>query len=49
MNRSKTSIVSYTRSRKWDFSPEVTFSNGALIQAKSETKLLGVIVRDDLR
>ena len=49
INRSKTNILNFTKSRKWDFPPEVTFSNGELLQTKSETKLVGVIVSDDLK
>ena len=49
INRSKTNILNFTKSRKWDFPPEVTFSNGKLSQTKSETKLVGVIVSAGLK
>ena len=49
INREKTHIISFTKSRKWDFPPEVTFSEGGQIKCQNETKLLGVIVSNDLR
>ena len=49
INRDKTHIISFTKSRKWDFPPEVTFSEGGQIKCQNETKLLGVIVSNDLR
>ena len=49
INKKKTNVISFTKSRKWDFPPEVTFSDGSQIECKSETKLLGVVVSHDLR
>ena len=44
INKQKTKIISFTKSRKWDFPPEVTFSDGTMIEYLSEIKLLGVVV-----
>ena len=38
INKKKTNILSFTKSRKWDFLPELTFSDGSQIECKSETK-----------
>ena len=46
-NHSK--VISFTKSRKWDFPPEVHFSDGTPIEYISETKLVGVIVSEDLK
>ena len=34
---------------KWDFPPELNFSDGTIIQYMTETKLVGVMVSQDLR
>ena len=49
INKEKTHIISFSKSRKWDFPPEITFSGGQQIKCQTETKLLGVIVTQDLR
>ena len=49
INKQKTKLISFTKSRKWDFPPEVTFSDGTLIEYLPEIKLLGVVVSQDLR
>ena len=49
LNRNKTNVMSFSKSRKWDFPPELTFRNGEKLQCISETKLVGVIVSHDLR
>ena len=49
INKQKTKVISFTKSRKWDFPPELTFSDGSPIEYVSEMKLLGVVVSQDLR
>ena len=49
INKKKTKIISFTKSRKWDFPPELTFSDGTQIEYISETKLVGVILSENLR
>ena len=39
----------FNKSRNWDFPPELHFSNGTQILCISETKLVGVILSEDLR
>ena len=48
INKKKTKIISFTKSRKWDFPPEVKFKDGTIIETNTETKLLGVILRENL-
>ena len=48
INKKKTKIISFTKSRKWDFPPELTFSDGSMIEYTSETKLVGVILSENL-
>ena len=49
INKKKTKIISFTKARKWDFPPEVKFSDGTLIEYIPETKLVGLILSEDLR
>ena len=49
INKKKTKIISFTKSRKWDFPPEVNFSDGTQIENISETKLVGLVLSEDLR
>ena len=49
INKDKTKVISFTKRRKWDFPPEVHFSDGTHIEYISETKLVGVIVSEDLK
>ena len=32
INKQKTKVISFTKSRKWDFPPELTFSDGTMIE-----------------
>ena len=48
INQRKTKIMHFSKSKKWDFPPELKFSDGALIETKTETKLLGVILARNL-
>ena len=49
INTNKTKIMKFSRSRKWDFPPELKFSNGTQIDSISETKLVGVMISQNLR
>ena len=49
INKQKTKDISFTKSRKWDFPPEVKFSDGSQIECISDTKLVGVVLSQDLR
>ena len=49
INKQKTKVISFTKSRKWDFPPEVKFSDGSQIECISDTKLVGVVLSQDLR
>ena len=47
-NKKKTSVMSFSRSRKWDFPPELKFHDGTQLQTKTETKLVGVMITQNL-
>ena len=49
INKQKTKVISFTKSKKWDFPPELDFSDGTRIENISETMLLGVVVSQDLK
>ena len=49
INKQKTKVISFTKSRKWDFPPELEFSDGTRIETIAETKLVGVIISQDLK
>ena len=48
INKKKTKVISFNKSKKWDFPPELTFSNGSQLECISETKLVGVMLSEDL-
>ena len=48
INKRKTKVISFTKSRKWDFPPEIFFSDGTQIDVVSETTLLGLVISSDL-
>ena len=48
INKTKTKIMNFTKSRKFDFPPELTFSDGTEILCSRETKLVGVILTENL-
>ena len=49
INKEKTKVISFTKSRKWDFPPELKFSDGTPIEYIAETKLVGVVLSQDLK
>ena len=48
LNKNKTKIISFNKSRKWDFPPELKFTDGTPIEHVSHTKLVGVMISDTL-
>ena len=48
INKNKTQVMLFNKSRKWDFPPNVEFSDGKQLEVVSEIKLVGVILSDDL-
>ena len=49
LNKKKTKVMSFTKSRKWDFPPELQFKDGTQLECIPDTKLLGVVVSQDLK
>ena len=41
-------MISFSRSRKWDFPPELKFHDGTQLQTKTVTKLVGVMITKNL-
>ena len=48
LNKNKTQVMLFNKSRKWDFPPELKFSDGSQLEVVSEIKLVGVLLSDDL-
>ena len=49
INKKKTKAILFNKSRKWDFPPELSFSDKINLQYVSHLKLVGVVVSEDLR
>ena len=49
INPKKTKVISFNKTRKWNFPLEVHFSDNKTLECVSQTKLVGVIVSDDLK
>ena len=49
INKKKTQVIMFTRTKTLDFPPELYFEDGSLIETVSEVKLLGVFVTEDLK
>ena len=49
MNKQKTKVITFTKSKKWDFPPELTFDDGTYIDCVQNIKLVGVLVSQDLK
>jgi hypothetical protein len=49
INAKKTKVISFNKSRKFDFPPEVQFSDDQKLSVISEMKLVGVIISDNLK
>ena len=48
INDSKTKVILFNKSRKYDFLPDCHFVEGQMLQVVEEVKLLGVMIRSDL-
>ena len=49
INAKKSKVILFNKSCKWDFPPEVSFSNNVNIEVVSEMNLVGVFISSDLR
>ena len=49
INNKKSKVILFNKSRKWDFPPEVGFSDQQNLDVVSEMKLVGVIITSDLK
>ena len=49
INSKKSKVMLFNKSRKWDFPPEVGFSDKNNLEVVSEMKLVGVVITSDLR
>ena len=49
INKKKTQALLFSTSRKFAFPPEIEFEDGTNLEMISETKLLGVIISNDLK
>ena len=48
INKKKTNVMNVTKSKKWSFPAELKFKDDTTLETMRETKLLGVLVSDDL-
>ena len=49
VNDSKSKVMIFNKSRKYDFPPEFSFENGEILEVVEETRLLGLFLTPDLR
>ena len=49
INESKSKIMIFNKSRKYDFQPEFSFNDGETLEVVEETRLLGIVLTPDLR
>ena len=49
INKKKTHAILFSRSKKFDFPPELLYEDGSMVKIVSETTLLGVIITDNLK
>ena len=49
VNDSKSKVMIFNKSRKYDFPPEFSFKNGEILEVVEETRLLGLFLTPDLR
>ena len=49
INESKSKIMIFNKSRKYDFPPEFAFKNGEILECLEETRLLGIHLSSDLK
>ena len=49
INKQKTKVISFTKSRKYDFPPELTFLDGSPLEGVPAIKLVGVVLSQDMK
>ena len=49
INKAKTNLMLFSKSRNYDFPPEVFFEDGIKVEPVSDQTLLGVVISDDLK
>jgi hypothetical protein len=49
INESKSKIMLFNKSRKFDFPPEFAFKDGEILECLEKTKLLGIFLTSDLK
>jgi hypothetical protein len=49
INESKSKVMLFNKSRKFDFPPEFAFQNGEILEVLEKTKLLGIYLTSDLK
>ena len=49
INESKSQIMIFNKSRKYDFPPEYSFANNVILEVVEKTRLIGIILTSDLR
>ena len=49
INKQKTKVINFSKSRKSDFPPELVINDGTQLETMTETKLVGVIVSQNLK
>ena len=49
INAKKSKVILFNKARKWDFPPEVSFSDNENLEVVSEMKLVGVMITSDLK
>ena len=49
INLSKSKVMFFNKSRKYDFPPEYVFRNGEILECLEEIKLLGIQLSSDFK
>ena len=49
INEAKSKVIIFNKSKKYDFPPEFSFSNGENLEVIESTRLLGVVISSVLR
>ena len=49
INQKKTKVICFSKTRKWNFLPELCLSDDIILKTETSIKLVGVIVSNDLK
>jgi hypothetical protein len=49
INATKSKVMIFNKSRKYDFPPELSFQNGEILECLEEAKLLGILLSSSLK